>query len=194
MSPAAAPARSGTSERRRVALIDAATGVLVAEPGASLAAVAAAAGVGRTTLHSYFPNRGELLRAVADRSLELCDSVVAEAAGRSDPDGGLRALVSALVPIGAHLAFLWRTPSFDHDPDLGPRRAAIEARILEVVNKAKDAGAIAPGRPGWWDVLTLLALVYVASESIYAGRLAALDAPSLVLGTLSPPFSPGRGR
>jgi AcrR family transcriptional regulator len=187
VTAATATTRTGAGERRRIALIDAATEVLVAEPGASLATVAAAAGVGRTTLHSYFPNRDELLRAVADRSLELCDSVVAGAAASSDPDGGLGALVSALVPIGAHLGFLWRTPSLDHDPDLGPRWAAVEARILEVVNKASDAGAIPPGRPGWWDVLALLALVYVASESIYAGRLAPLDAPSLVLGTLSPP-------
>src|SRR6185312_1164151 len=103
-------------------LLDVAAAVLVANPGASLAEVAEAAGVGRTTLHKHYATRDDLLRAVAHRALDLWDDAVT---GVVDAGGDLAALVAAMVPIGPQLAFLWRTPSFDHDAGIGERwRAA----------------------------------------------------------------------
>jgi TetR/AcrR family transcriptional regulator, mexCD-oprJ operon repressor len=172
-------------ERRRDELLAAATEVLVAEPGAPLSKVALAAGVSRTTLHARFPTRDDLLREVAKRALEVCERRVDDARSGADaPDGGLARTVDALVEIGPQLAFLWRNPSFDHDADLGERWRRIERELATVIAQAERAGAIRGGRPTWWDVYALLALVYVASENVYLGRLAPLDAPGLVLSTL----------
>ncbi len=49
---------------RGQSLLDVAAGVLVADPAASLAEVAKAAGIGRTTLHKQYATRDDLLCAV----------------------------------------------------------------------------------------------------------------------------------
>jgi AcrR family transcriptional regulator len=171
-----------TRTRRPPALLDVATDVLVAEPGATLATIAKAAGVSRTTIHSHYPTREALVRAVADRAMGLCAEAISGAAGSDD---ALAAVVGALVPIGAHLAFLWRNPSFDHDAELGARWLEIESDLLEVLRRAREGGSLPADLPDWWTVHALFALVYVASENIYLGRLAPLDASGLVLATLT---------
>lgn len=169
--------------RRPPSLLDVATDVLVAEPGATLATIASAAGVSRTTLHSHYPTREALLRAVADRAMSLCaDAISGAAAGGGDV---LTAVVAALVPVGPHLAFLWRNPSFDHDPELGDRWLEIEGDLREVLKAARSSGALPLYLPDWWIVHTFFALVYIACENINLGRLAPLDAPGLVLATLT---------
>ena len=172
-----------TRTRRAPSLLDVATDVLVAEPGATLATIAGAAGVSRTTLHSHYPTRQALLRAVAERAMRVCaDAISGAAEGGGDV---LARVVAALVPVGAHLAFLWRNPSFDHDPELGARWIEIEGELRDVLEVAREEGSLPADLPDWWSVHALFALVYVASENISLGRLAPLDAPGLVLATLT---------
>ena len=57
----------------RDAIIEAAFDVFARDPRASLAAVAARAGVGRATLHRYFANRDDLVRALALIAIEEMD-------------------------------------------------------------------------------------------------------------------------
>ena len=52
-------------------LLDVAAAVLVADPAASLAEVAEAAGIGRTTLHKHYATRDDLVRAVGHRAIDL---------------------------------------------------------------------------------------------------------------------------
>ena len=68
-------------------LLDIAATVLVSDPAASLAEVAEAAGIGRTTLHKYYATREDLVRAVGHRAIDLWEQAVATLNG---PDGGLR--------------------------------------------------------------------------------------------------------
>ena len=167
----------------RPSLLDVAAEVLVADPAASLAEVAEAAGIGRTTLHKHYATRDDLLCAVGHRAIDLWERAVAGAGGGGDPDGGLRALVAAMIPIGPQLAFLWRTPAFDHMGELGERWLAVEARCLAVLKRAQHLGALAAGVPDWWLLQILYSVVYVAAESVGAGKLAPLDAPGLALRT-----------
>ncbi len=171
--------------RRRVrpSLLDIAAEVLVADPAASLAEVAQAAGIGRTTLHKHYATRDDLLRAVGHRAIDLWEQAVAGVDDRDDPDGGLRALVAAMIPIGPQMGFLWRTPAFDHISELGERWLAVETRCLAVVKRAQDLGSLAAGVPDWWLLQALYSIVYVAAESVVLGKLAPLDAPGLALGT-----------
>ena len=55
----------GVRARTHRAILDAAIPLLSRNPGASLADVATAAGVGRTTIHRYFPERADLLEAIS---------------------------------------------------------------------------------------------------------------------------------
>jgi AcrR family transcriptional regulator len=167
----------------RPSLLDVAAEVLVADPGASLAEVAEAAGIGRTTLHKHYATRDDLLCAVGHRAIDLWEQAAAGAGGGDDPDGGLRALVAAMIPIGPQLAFLWRTPAFDHLSELGERWLAVETRCLAVLKRAQDLGCLAAGVPDWWLLQMFYSVVYVAAESVGVGKLAPLDAPGLALGT-----------
>jgi AcrR family transcriptional regulator len=176
------------SSRRtsRPSLLDVAAQALVADPAASLAEVAEAAGIGRTTLHKHYATRDDLLRAVGDRALDLWEQAVGEVADPDDgaaPDGGLLAMAAAMIPIGPQLAFLLRTPAFDHVPEINDRWAAVEERTLAVLKRARARGVIAESVPDWWLLATFFALIYVAAESVGAGRLAPLDAPEFTVRT-----------
>jgi AcrR family transcriptional regulator len=174
-----AVARRGSA----ASLLDVAVEVLVADPSASLAEVAEAAGIGRTTLHKHYAKRDDLVRAVGHRALDVWEQVIA-AADRSDAnDGGLRALAEAMVPIGPYLAFLWRTPVFDHVEDIGARWRNVEPRVLAVLKRAQERGAIRAGVADYWLLQTFYSLVYVAAESVHSGHLAPRDAPDLVVDT-----------
>lgn len=163
------------------ALLDVVAEALVADPSASLAEVAAAAGIGRTTLHKQYATRDDLMRAVAHRAIDLwsaaIDSVVDGA------DGGLRSLIEAMIPIGPQLAFLWRNPMFEHVPEIVDRWTAVEERGKHVVDRAQANGVIAAEVPKWWLLQSLYSVIYVASESVRSGHLAPRDAPRLVLST-----------
>lgn len=166
---------------RRLPLLDVAAEVLAADPAASLAEVAGAAGVSRTTLHKHYATREDLIRAVGHRALDLWQRAVESAAGADDPDGGLRAITAALIPIGPQLTFLWRTPALDRVEEIQDRMAAVEEPSVAALRRAQDRGVIAPGVPDWWLIQTLYSLIFAGAEAVRAGRLAPLEAPGRVL-------------
>ncbi|HEX5114258.1 MAG TPA: TetR/AcrR family transcriptional regulator [Pseudonocardiaceae bacterium] len=166
---------------RNRTLLDIAAEVLVADPSASLAEVAQAAGIGRTTLHKQYATRDDLLRAVGHRALDLWEQAIATVG--DGPDGGLRALVEATIPIGPQLGFLWRTPIFDHNTDIVDRWTGLEVHGLAVLQRAQQLGIVSTAVPDWWLLETFYALIYVAAEKVYTRHLAARDAPDLFLST-----------
>jgi AcrR family transcriptional regulator len=161
-------------------LLDVAAAVLVADPAASLAEVAEAAGIGRTTLHKHYATRDDLVRAVGHRAIDLWEQAIGTVTGE---DGGLQELIAAMIPNGPQLAFLWRTLAFDHDDEIRAREAAVEDRCLAVLKQAQERGILSAAAADWWLLKTLYALIYTAAESVQAGRLAPCDAPELVLDT-----------
>jgi AcrR family transcriptional regulator len=185
MSVRVARRRSAVRKDSRSAVLDAAVEVLVADPSASLAEVAEAAGIGRTTLHKHFATRDDLLRAVAHRSIDRWEQVMSAAIAESADaaDGGLRGLAEAMISVGAHLAFLWRNPLFDRTADVGHRWKSVEPMALTVLERARAGGHVRADAPGYWLLHTFQALVYVAAESIYDGDLAPNAAPDLVVAT-----------
>jgi AcrR family transcriptional regulator len=170
-----APKRAG-----KPSLLDVAAEVLVGDPAASLAEVAEAAGIGRTTLHKQYATRDDLIRAVGHRAIDLWEQAVSGAGG---PDGGLRAMTAAMIPAGRQLAFLWRTPALDRDQDICQRWDAVEERSAAVLKRAQDYGVLAADVPDWWLTRTFYSLIYVAAESVDSGHLAPRDAPDFMLGT-----------
>lgn len=185
MSVRVARRRSAVRRDVKAALLDAAVEVLVADPSASLAEVAEAAGIGRTTLHKHYATRDDLLRAVAHRAIDRWEHVVgnADASAAEAEDGGLRALADAMITVGPYLAFLWRNPAFDRFEDIGLRYKRVEPHAMAILERAQKQGTVRAEVPGYWLLHTFYSLVYVASESIYDGDLAPRDAPDLVVST-----------
>src|SRR5690348_8897755 len=72
------PTRRADAERNIAAILEAGTRLLSADPAASVADIAKAAGVGRVTLYGHFPSREALVDAVLDHAVEVADAVLAD--------------------------------------------------------------------------------------------------------------------
>ena len=166
-------------------LLNAATHVLLRQPTASLAEVAAAIDVSRTTLYSRFPTRQALLVGLTQAAMDLVEKAYADAAlDDADVAAGLRGVVERLVPLGERVEFLVRERSLDGEPEIVTRYAELDGPLIGFVGRAQEAGALRADQPAWWVVASLNSSVYSAWEAIADGRLAPRDAPTLVLGTV----------
>lgn len=172
-----------TSTTTRPELIDIAVRTLVADPSASLAKVATAAGISRTTLHKHYATRDDLVVAVGIRSLTLVLDAI-DAAQGGEGRQQLTDLAAAMVPLGAHLSLLWRTPLFDEVDEMNDRFQEIDRHIVTTMESLQASKVIRSDRPLYWCVQALYAYVYVAWEGVEAGKIARLDAPELVVDSL----------
>ena len=166
--------------RTRRPLLDVVAEVLVADPSASLAEVAEAAGISRTTLHNHYATRDDLLLAVGHRVLDLWEEAVSKAA--DGPDGGLASLTSVLLPLCPQLMFLWRNSGLEKQPTLAERWDVGDAVVIAVMRRAEERGVLTPGLSDTWLLNSYVSLLIAASGEVLAGRLAPLDAPGRVLG------------
>jgi hypothetical protein len=73
--------------------------------------------------------------------VDVCVEAVRSADARA-ADGGLRSLVTALVPVGPQLSFLWRTPSLEVDEDIRPAYQSVDAEILAVLARLDAADRV----------------------------------------------------
>jgi len=176
-------------DRSRGSILRAATQVLVAAPQTTLAELAVALGIGRTTLHRLFPTRRDLLSAIAHDALDHLAVVYRDAGVTVPPQqpkeaiAAVRRLVCDLIPLGPSLMFLLRTSELDDDETLTRRSADIDEPLLTCIAAAQAHGDIDPALPTWWVVESLMAGIYIGWEQIAKGRLAPLDAPDLVMRT-----------
>lgn len=168
-------------------ILDAGSRVLAANPGATLADVARAAGISRTTLFTRYATRDELLRALADDALDRIDAALV-AAGVGDPKRhpveALADLTEAMMPLGSRLGYLLRERSLDDDEDLRERWRRIDRVVTDDIRRAQADRGIRSDLSALWVGDAWFWLVVAAWESIEAGRIAPLDGSRLVLSTL----------
>ncbi|SES45352.1 TetR/AcrR family transcriptional regulator [Actinokineospora terrae] len=172
-----AAADTGTKARTRRAILDAAVTVLTADPAASLADIAAAAGVGRTTVHRYFPERADLTTALqqmgwehvvqATRRARLTEGTGAE---------GLDRLCQEYFELGnvLMLVFNYSAPDGDVTWECDPDNQS----VLDLITRGHHDGSIDPTLTGPWIRDILWALLYAAwqqSRTGVASRHQALD-------------------
>jgi TetR/AcrR family transcriptional regulator, mexCD-oprJ operon repressor len=127
--------------RTATAIIESAATVL-AERGeaASMDEIAASAGIGRATLYRYFPNREELLSAMAAASVQELAERIEEANLEAVPfEEGLARLARAVVATGSkYVALSADTAAYSHAyPDF-------DARVTEPI-RALFRRALADG-------------------------------------------------
>ena len=152
--------KSQTTLHARVsaAILEAAAAVL-AERGeqASMADVAAAAGMARATVYRYFPNREALFEALGRLALEEAGERLQ--AGRLEevavPEAFERA-VRALVAVGDYFVVVSRE-SARPDPAEFERRVASPLRGL--VERAQSIGEVRDDLPASWLMESLIGIV-----------------------------------
>lgn len=140
---------SGTKNRTRQAILDAAVALLGQNPAASLGEIAVAAQVGRTTLHRYFAERSDLLAAVgAECHQQLCAAT--ERARVEDGPGGeaLLRICREYFDLGPVLSLVFGQPDLmtgaqGWDPSVG-------VCLTRVVERGHADGSIDPELPAAW--------------------------------------------
>lgn len=183
--PSAVTVESSVRSRTRRAILSATASVLARDPDATLPVIAEAAGVGRTTLHRYFPDREALVAATVADSVAAIEQAVAEAAVEDGPvQAAMRRLVAALVAVGDRLIFLFADPRVlaAHGTDLAA--AAQGDPVLGLIERGQAEGVLDAGVDADWIRHTLWALVYTGWEAVQEGRLPRHGVTATVVRTL----------
>jgi len=175
---------TGTRARTRRAILDAAVSVLSQDSSATLGDIAAAAGVGRTTLHRYFAERSDLIEAIGLAAVER----VAAASERARLDEGpaleaLARLCQEYFELGDMLMLVFNEPQFMDRPEWKDDSAADRAlRVL--LERGQAEGTLDPALSEAWIQSLLWALLYSAWEYRRTNCATKHDALSLCLRSL----------
>ena len=133
----------------RDAIVAAAIDTLARNPGASLAEIAARAGVGRASLHRHFPSRSDLVAAVTRQCMREVDAAAEAAVGGAASAGEtLARTLEAVIPLGDRYHFLASVVS--DDADLEARYEADLAWLARLVDGLKAEGVLAADVPRTW--------------------------------------------
>ncbi|MEM9256314.1 MAG: TetR/AcrR family transcriptional regulator [Pseudomonadota bacterium] len=165
-------------------LLEAGFATLGTNPGASLADVARAAGVGRATLHRYFSSREQLFNELTRTAISEMDAAV-EAACRDSATAfdALRDCLNALIPLGDRYGFLMQD-SVRLDPDIQHDFARQQEEIHQWIEAAVLEGRLSQNLPAHWIVRSYEYAIYAAWEAIRAQDLTPAQASALAWQTL----------
>lgn len=183
---------SGSRGRTRRAILSATASELARDRSATLADIARAADVGRTTLHRYFPDRDELVKAaIVDSFAAVEESVRGAAIDQGPVPEAMRRLVAALVDVGDRLAFMFGDPRM-----LGQLEAAGWApdtsvpTTVSLIERGQAEGVFDPDVGAEWIEQVLWALVYTGWEAAEKGQLPKHGVTAVVIRTLENGISP----
>jgi AcrR family transcriptional regulator len=174
-----------TRSRTRSAILSAAASVLGRDYHATLADIAAAAGVGRTTLHRYFSDRTGLINAAIEDSIEAIGQSVADAAVEQGPPAeAMRRLVAAMVAVGDRLVFLFGDPRVLEGHGTGGTPPPPDDPVIALIKRGQAEGAFDPDVSPEWIQRVLWSLVYTGHKDADACGLPRHGIVSTVIRTL----------
>lgn len=156
--------------RNRDAIIEASLGVLGSNPHASVADVAAAAGISRSTLYAHLPSRRALVEAAFRRAISLLDRDLTNL----DPALGPRDSLDRLV--GASSWVLGSLPSImsaaeqevDH-AQLRRMRTGSLAGIQRILEKGRSEGVFRTDQDVRWQAQCVLAVTQAGALRVKSG-------------------------
>ena len=161
------------------------------DPRASMAVLAAAAGVGRATLHRHFASRDELLHELGTRSLDRWEQSmdaastveVAESGDAARIDACLRDLLGRYLADSDDFGFALTDSYLTSAPDLVRRSDQLAEREVQLLAAAQSAGVLRDDVPARWLTHAVYGLLVAARESVREGDVARRDLDALVLTT-----------
>ncbi|RJL33951.1 TetR/AcrR family transcriptional regulator [Bailinhaonella thermotolerans] len=183
-------AETGARARTRRAILDAAISVLSRNPAASLGDVAAAAGMGRTTVHRYFPERSDLLSAIAADMLDKIGAATERARpGEGPADEVLDRLCQEYFELGDGLQLVFDEPQVASGQEWEAETDADRA-LLALVRRGQAEGTLDPEVDPRWAQAVLWSLLYSAWQHIREHGASKHDALGLCRRTLRKALAP----
>ncbi|WP_326551752.1 TetR/AcrR family transcriptional regulator [Micromonospora sp. NBC_01813] len=159
-------AETATRARTRRAILDAAITALSRDPAASLGDIAVEAGVGRTTLHRYFPERSDLIDGLSQHVLEQ----IAGATDRARLDQGtalaaIERLCQEYFALGDALTMIFNDPQMTCRPEWSEETVA-DRSMLRLIERGHADGSIDPQVDPAWAQQLLWALLYAGWQYV----------------------------
>jgi AcrR family transcriptional regulator len=166
------PPKTSVRSRTRGAILAAAASVLARDRTATLPDIAEAAGVGRTTLHRYFPDRESLIDAAIKDSIQAIRRSVAEAAlDQGSPLDAMRRAVAAMVAVGDRLMFVFGDPRVLEGYRAPAGAVPADDPVLGLIQRGQAEGVFDPEVSASWIQHVLWVLVYRGCEDADRGEL-----------------------
>ncbi|MER6582650.1 TetR family transcriptional regulator [Nonomuraea sp. NPDC001023] len=187
------PARRADAERNIAAILEAGTRLLSDDPGASVAEIAKAAGVGRVTLYGHFPSREALVDAVLDHTVGLADAVLEDEALETAPAPEAMAglLRSSWEILDRHRRLFVAADRVLPTERIREHHDRPLRRVERLIARGQDDGDFRTDLPLEWLVTTFFAIIHSAAQEREAGRLAAEQVEPVLartmLSLLTPP-------
>ncbi|MEM7359688.1 MAG: TetR/AcrR family transcriptional regulator [Pseudomonadota bacterium] len=152
------------------AIIMAAFELYIANPKASLGDIAEHAGVGRATLHRYFPSRQELAVALAKVALRDLDEAVDKATEHAESyTDAVKLMLEAVIPLADRQWFLLHEDLHGNEElDAEYQRQARETR--ELIEQVKQEGGFDADLPSAWIAAMIDGVVMSAWEFVGKGE------------------------
>jgi AcrR family transcriptional regulator len=176
---------SDTRNRTRRAILSAAAAVLARNRAATLPEIAEAAGVGRTTLHRYFPDRDTLIRAAVEDSVQAVEKAVAEAQiDMGSPPEALQRLVMAYLHVGERLVFLFNDPHVMRGYGVEKPEEPGPDPVLDLIERGQQDGSFDAEVSPQWIQQVVWALVYTGIDQVDSGKLPRHGAATTVIRSL----------
>ncbi|HJE77674.1 MAG TPA: TetR/AcrR family transcriptional regulator [Brevibacterium epidermidis] len=178
------------AQRNRAKILAATPVALRKDPEASVADIAAEAGVGRMTLYGHFKTRAELIDATLVDGLDGAEAVLADVPLDGDPSEAFEALITSswmlLERIRAVLVVAQR--------ELQPARIRemhekAEARMRGLLERGQREGAFRADLPVDWLLAVTHLTMNAAAEEVTAGQLDRDDAARVIVTTLHSAFA-----
>jgi AcrR family transcriptional regulator len=153
--------------RTRNAILEAAISTFVNDRSASLSEVAERAGVARSTLHRYFPERSDLLDAIRTYAREQVERIRDAARIHEGPAS------EAVIRLAVAYLEVWDSVMWDYmeaEAAGAHPEESEDVAMTQLIERGYADGTIDPDIPNAWIQHAMYAMVYSAWDYVRAGR------------------------
>ncbi|MEU7741139.1 TetR/AcrR family transcriptional regulator [Nonomuraea sp. NPDC049158] len=180
------PARRADAERNIAAILQAGTRLLSADPTASVADIAKAAGVGRVTLYGHFPSREALVDAVLDHAVGVAEAVLADDSidTAPAPEAMANLLRSSWEILDRHRRLFLAADRTLATEQIRKHHDRPLQRVERLIARGQRAGDFRTDLPLAWLVTTFFSIIHSAAQEREAGRLAAEEVEPVLVKTM----------